>query len=102
MLQNPVGPPAELASIIRPESTTPISEATRLRQKQVEQGIAITGIERGDALAKHLLREEGAGRLNGSQHIPVASHPGEIVGPAASFHVETVILSLRLRDDFLQ
>src|SRR5207249_285630 len=100
VLENRCGPPAELARIVGPNASTPISKATGLRQEQIVKGIAVAMLGCGNSLG--FLGEQGADLFHGSQYMAVAFYPREIVRPASSLHVKASIFLPQILDELLQ
>ena len=94
--------PAKLAAVVSPRSLAPISEATRLTQQQMKQRVAVSRIRGGYASPNHLVGKQSAHLPHRRQHALVSLHPGNVAGPTAALHVETMILSSQLLDDFFK
>src|SRR5258706_7914395 len=94
--------PAELGAVVSPDSRTPVAVATGLRGQQVEQRVAVPGIGALDARGCDPLVKQGAGPLHRHEHRVVALDPGDVVGPAAPFHVEAPVLGPQLLDHLRQ
>ena len=90
--------PGELGAPVSPDSLAPVAVAAGLRGQQVEQRVAVPGIVAADALGEDPLVKQGTGPLHGHEHRVVAPDPGEVVGPAAPFHVEAPVLGPQLLD----
>ena len=58
-----------------------------------------TGVVAGDAAEQDPFVEQGAGLLHRDQDLIVAAHPGQVLGPAATFHVKAAVLAPELLDD---
>ena len=94
--------PGELGAVVSPDSRTPVAVATGLRSQQVEQRVAVPGSGALDARGCDPLVKQGAGPLHGHEHRVVALDPGDVVSPAAPFHVETPVLGPQLFDHLSQ
>ena len=92
----------ELGAVVSPDSLAPVAVAAGLRGQQVEQRVTVPGIVAADALGEDPLVKQGTGPLHGHEHRVVALDPGDVVGPAAPFHVEAPILSPQLLDHLSQ
>ena len=94
--------PGELGAPISPDSRAPVAVAAGLRGQQVKQRVAVPAIGALDARGCDPLVKQGTGPLYGHEHRVVAPDPGEVVGPAAPFHVEAPVLGPQLLDHFSQ
>ena len=94
--------PGELDAVVSPDSFAPVAVAAGLRGQQVEQRVAVPGIVPADAFGCDPLMKQGTGPLHGHEHRVVALDPGDVVGPAAPFHVEAPVLCPQLLDHFSQ
>jgi excisionase family DNA binding protein len=58
-----------------------------------------SGVVAGNPTAQDPFVEQGAGPLHRHQHLVVAADPGQVAGPAATFHMKAAVLVPQLIDD---
>src|SRR6516164_8840487 len=65
----------------------------------MKQRVAVAMLARGNAGPDDLVIEERAHLLHWSKEMLIAPHPGNVVGPAPTLHVEAMVLARKLPDD---
>lgn len=83
--------PAKLTTIIGPYTFAPVTVTARLCQKQMVKGVAKTRFRRSNILSENFLVEQNARLLHRPKQFFVTMYPGDIVCPAAAFHMKPMV-----------
>src|SRR4029453_7324397 len=93
------GATGELGAVVGPYTLAPVAVAAGLGGQQVKQRPTVPRVTGGTAPGQDPVVEQRAGPLHRDQDLVITADPGQIIGPAATLHVEAAVLAPQSSDD---